>query len=281
LDSWSNRTTNDENYHARGQSRNQTRSFAARPKTIYRAGSKYARIEEEPDVENKIHELVIINEPDTWLINLANNTGRHAVDPGPTFNFHSPVFWTAKPQGAPDPDEEFKDLEFGNELQFFREHGAQNIGTRQVNGKLSEGLSLKKGSRRVTLLFDPKTDQPYQVDIAKDEQIEISIRYLEYRTNVPFQKSLFQKPKGIKIVEADANKAGSVSVVGRYQDLVAWAERDNQNSKQFAEELRKARSAKEVAAALRASARRQHKQPTTQSSWCMHILNCGTVRNWA
>ena len=61
------------------------------------------------------------------------------------------------------------------------------------------------------------------------------------------------------MVEADASKAGSVGVVGRYKALTEWAEQDNRSSQQLVSDLRKARSAKEVTAALKASALRQRK----------------------
>lgn len=236
-----------------------TGSFAAQPKTMYLAGKKYARMEEETDVQNRIHELVVINEPDTWLINLADNTGRHVVDPGPTFDVHSPIFWTAKPEGQPDPDKEFKDLEFGSEMQFFRERGAQDVGMRQVEEKNCRALALKKGSREVTLLFDPNTSKPCQIDISNEGKPEFSIRYLEYKTGLPFQKSLFEPPKGVTMTEANSSKAGYVGVVGRYEGLAAWARQDNQNSEQFVRDLRKARSAQDVALALKESAQRQQK----------------------
>lgn len=232
-------------------------SFAAKPKTLYLAGRKYARAEEETDVEHGIRSLIITNEPDSWIINLIDKTGRHFIDPGPTFDVHSPIFWTAKPEGQADPDKGFRDLEFGNEMQFFREHGAQDTGMRSVDGKTCRGLTIKKDSREVTLLFDPETSKPYQIDIGQDGKLEGSIRYLEYKTGLPFKKSLFEPPKSVKIVQADASKAGAVGVVGRYKDLAEWAERDNRNSKDFANDLRKAHSAKEVAAALRGSAQRQ------------------------
>src|SRR6202035_3482057 len=161
--------------------------------------------------------------------------------------------------GQPDPDKEFKDLEFGNERQFFREHGAQDTGLRKVDGKACRALTLKRDSREVTLLFDPETSKPYQIDIGQDGKFEGSIRYLEYKTGLPFKKSLFEPPRSVKIVKADASKAGAVGVVGRYKDLAEWAERDNRNSKELANDLRKANSAEEVAAALRASAQRQRK----------------------
>ena len=62
-----------------------TSSFLAQGKTMWRAGTKYARIEEAPDTANGIHGLLIVNEPDAWMINLFEKSGRHMVDPGPTF----------------------------------------------------------------------------------------------------------------------------------------------------------------------------------------------------
>lgn len=45
-------------------------SFAAKPKTMYRTGNGYCRTEELPDPEQGIHGLMIINEPDVWMVNL-------------------------------------------------------------------------------------------------------------------------------------------------------------------------------------------------------------------
>ncbi len=67
-------------------------SFGAKPKTMYRAGTGYCRIEELPDEEHGIHGLMIINEPDTWMVNLLAKTAQHYIDSGPTFNSRMPIF---------------------------------------------------------------------------------------------------------------------------------------------------------------------------------------------
>src|SRR5437660_9646426 len=67
-------------------------SFAAKPKTFWRASNQYCRADEEPDPQNGIHGRTLINEPDAWLINLADNTAQHVVDHGPTFNCRLPIF---------------------------------------------------------------------------------------------------------------------------------------------------------------------------------------------
>jgi hypothetical protein len=109
----------------------------------------------------------------------------------------------AKPKGQPDPDKDFKDLELGNEYRFFREHGAHDLGARNVDRKHLKVLSLKKGGREVVLLFGPVTHKPYQVDLLQDGKPEYSIRYLSYETDLPFQKSLFEPPAGVKITDAN------------------------------------------------------------------------------
>ncbi len=179
-------------------------SFAAKPKTIYRVTNKYCRIEEPPDPERRVHNLYITKEPDSWTINLLDKTARHILDPGPTFIAHIPIIWAPKPKRQPNPDKEFKDLEFGNEAQFFREHSAREIGMRSVGGRNCNAVFLKIGSREVALLLESKTGKPYQIDVVKDGKLDFSVRYLFYETNLPFQKSLFELPKGVKIIEAKA-----------------------------------------------------------------------------
>src|SRR5260370_15038215 len=67
-------------------------SFSSEAKTCWRAGTKYARVAEAPDARNRIHELVVVSEPDVWIINLFDKSGKHIVDSGPTFEAELPIF---------------------------------------------------------------------------------------------------------------------------------------------------------------------------------------------
>jgi hypothetical protein len=95
-------------------------SFAAKPKVFYRAGDRYCRIEEAADTENGLHNLMIINEPDYWSVNLIAKTAQHGVDPGPTFNCHLPMFAYGSPQSLDDETKEIRQLEFGRSWSFSR-----------------------------------------------------------------------------------------------------------------------------------------------------------------
>jgi hypothetical protein len=175
-------------------------SFGAQPKTLYRVGDKYWRLEEAPDPAG-IHTLRITREPDAWVINLLDNTARHIIDPGPTFFARLPIILTPKASGQADSDKEFQDLEFGNEVRFFRGHKASDIGLRKVEEKDCNALAIKSGAREATLLLDPDTGKPVEIEVTKDGKPDFSIRYLSYETDLPFDPSLFEPPQGVKITE--------------------------------------------------------------------------------
>jgi hypothetical protein len=177
-------------------------SSAGQAVTLYRVADKYSRIEEPPNPERGIHNLIITKEPDGWTVNLFDKTARHRIDPGPTFFAHTPIIWTPKPNGQPDPDKEFQDLEFGNEVPFFRGHKARDLGPRKVEEKDCNALAIKSGGREVTLLVDPDTGKPAEIDVTKDGKPDFSIRYLSYETDLPFDPSLFEPPQGLKITES-------------------------------------------------------------------------------
>lgn len=73
-------------------------SFSAKPKVIYRAGTRYCRLEEAEDTENKIHGLLVLNEPDAWMANLYDKSARHIVDPGPTLKCKLPILANVDPK---------------------------------------------------------------------------------------------------------------------------------------------------------------------------------------
>ena len=67
-------------------------SFEAQSKVTWRAGNRYARVAEAPDPQAHVYGLLIINEPDVWLINLYDKSVKHIVDTGRSSIVHIPVF---------------------------------------------------------------------------------------------------------------------------------------------------------------------------------------------
>ena len=123
-------------------------SFAAQAKRMYRAGTGFCRIEENPDLENGIHGLVIMNEPDSWLINRLSKTAKHMVDPGPTFNCRMPIFATAEEiKSADDINKPSVQLEFGRELEYFRPKSSAPTPGPELQGKATIDVRRSSGWR--------------------------------------------------------------------------------------------------------------------------------------
>lgn len=161
-------------------------SFAAKPKVMYRSGSRYCRIEEAPDPDKGIHGLAIINEPDYWMVNLLSQTAKHSVDPGPSFNCHMPIF--------PDAD---KDLEFGFELEYFNSKGAVPQ-TGPVLQTKSTTLHKVELDGSILALFTYGTpERPMLVSRVRGDKG--LIYWFTGWGDLPFDPALFAKPNGVKI----------------------------------------------------------------------------------
>lgn len=170
-----------------------------KPKTIYRGGDKYARVEEKVDPKAEDQRLIVTSEPDCWIINVNDKTGRHEVDHGPKFVTSAPIFWTSSGQ----PEQDFVDLQFGRELEFFSKDRALELKPRMVDGKKCKALSIKTGDHEAILLLNPKNGQPLQIDLINYGRRAVTAKYLSYETDLPFKAALFQPPNDIKMTEAE------------------------------------------------------------------------------
>lgn len=174
-------------------------SFLAKPKAMYRSGTRYCRIEEAEDMENKIHGLLIINEPDAWMANLYDKSARHIVDLGPTFNCKLPIFANV------DPKDEaamlYSDLQFGSELKFFKKMGSSGQPGPVEDGQKTTQYTIEIGSTRfVMFTISTPSERPLAVGRAVGDKGEVFI-YTSYE-EIPFDPKLFAKPDGFKISEA-------------------------------------------------------------------------------
>jgi hypothetical protein len=173
-------------------------SFLAQPKIMYRAGTKYCRVEEAQDSQNKIHGLLIADEPDAWMINLYDKSARHVVDPGPTFNCKLPIFAPvdSKDEGAIL----YQSFQFGNELAFFKQMGAAGQPGPEEGGKKTTQYTVEIGDTRfVMFTVDAPNERPLAVARSVSGKGELFV-YTAYE-EVPFDPKLFAKPEGLRISE--------------------------------------------------------------------------------
>jgi len=171
-------------------------SFAAKPKTLYRQGPTKGRVEEEPDPALKLHGLIISNEKDIWMINLWDKTGKHIIDPGPTYNFHASIVPPTEHNKPPKVD----GFQIGYELSFMKGKGilskeANFMGEKALLYECTEdGLLLK-------VYVSPTSFQPVGVSVEDGKKALTTLRYDEYLASAPPDDTLFVPPQGIRLFE--------------------------------------------------------------------------------
>jgi hypothetical protein len=170
-------------------------SFAAKPKVYWRASNQYCRIDEEPDPEKGIHGRIIMNEPDAWLVNLADNTAKHLLDTGPTFNCRLPIF----PIDMETAKSKVGELEFGRELAFFRDNGAKSIEGPKLEFQANY-YELMIGDSVLKLVERADIHAPILIGLIRGDKA-FWVRYLLWDDQVPFKADLFAKPTGMKVEE--------------------------------------------------------------------------------
>jgi hypothetical protein len=170
-------------------------SFAAQPMNIYRIGSDRLRVEEAADAANGIHGVVVDAEPNIWMANLYDGSGKHIVDPGPTFFVRAPVF-------GPKLSSKLIGLEFGCEAEFVAANAPKPARVEQIGGLGFDVYRIEDGSDAVEILERSGTNVPALARYFRQGSLSAVLRYDLYVTNLSNDPSLFLPPPNIRYSEA-------------------------------------------------------------------------------
>ncbi|HEU5350287.1 MAG TPA: hypothetical protein VFU55_01720 [Terracidiphilus sp.] len=175
-------------------------SAGVQSKVLYRAGDLDCRIEEQADPAQGTHGLMIIHEPDAWMVNLANKTALHIVNPGPAYRCRMPIFADRLRDMPVDEQKKVGDLEFGREFVFFTDRGATGKPGPVLQGKQTMLYQLQFGASSLALFTVDTPPIPLAVVWRRGKTHE-AFWYSAY-TQIPFNASLFAKPSGVIITGA-------------------------------------------------------------------------------
>ena len=173
-------------------------SYAAQPRTFYRASTSYCRVEEADDPDNDRRGVVIMNEPHIWVVNLVSGQARHLVSPGAT-RCRMPIFTVEEVKAAPDLRQPLLDLEFGRELEYFKKKAGQPEAGPVLHDKPTNSYNVKLDNAEL-LLYSGGTPEVPLVVILKKGASQYTYAYDSY-SQLPFDGKLFSKPEGVKIRE--------------------------------------------------------------------------------
>jgi hypothetical protein len=170
-------------------------SFGAKPKVYYRIGSDKLRIEEALDAANGIHGIVVVSEPNIWMVNLYDGTGKHIVDPGPTFFAKAPVV------GVEGLSPKLLGLEFGCEADYLTANAPRPVRSEEVGSDRFDVFRVEDGSDAVEVLERPGSGIPAFVRYYQQNRLEMILRYDQYQTGLPDDPALFTQPANIRYTD--------------------------------------------------------------------------------
>ncbi|HEX4986193.1 MAG TPA: hypothetical protein VFV71_09015 [Burkholderiales bacterium] len=166
-------------------------SFDSLVKKVWRVGDRMLRFEDAPNPQTKMHGLIVVSEPDIWVVDRSTNEGQHTVDPGPDLKVRFPIF-------ASEKSSRLAELEFGSELTFFRGYDARELAPAVVDGVRCRLLNLPDVDERDLTLYLKPDDTPLQI-VLKTKDYEYAVRFLRYEPDHQLNRSLFHPPPEAKI----------------------------------------------------------------------------------
>ena len=170
------------------------------PKDLFRIDSGKVRVEEALDAANGIQLIEVTDEPNIWMANLFDHTGKHVVDPGPTFFAKVPIF------GATYPGK-LSELEFGCESDFIAANAPKPVHTEVVAGTTYDVYRIEDGSDAVEILCAVGSSTPTFARYYHQGTLQSVIRYELYLTALPDDPTLFLPPADIKYTESNGSSS--------------------------------------------------------------------------
>ncbi|MDZ4370292.1 MAG: hypothetical protein U1C74_02575 [Phenylobacterium sp.] len=170
---------------------------AAQPRQMWRQGRLYFRSEEQPDPVRGDQAVVIVSEPDIWMVNLATREARHSVDPGPEFVVRAPIL-----PPAPELPAIFRGLEFGCELEFVARYAPKAERTVPWGAAQATLHTVTSGEHVIAVLMDMRRERPLLLSYQRAGRPVMVLRYDDYRQGLPDRPDLFAPAKNHKIVPA-------------------------------------------------------------------------------
>lgn len=169
-------------------------AIGALPKTMYLAGEYYARIEQPAELTSGKQNLLIVRGRDVWVIDILKKTGTHSINSSPDFTVHNPIL-------GPNGPSELFEFEYGREVAFFEKTLTKQLGPEKIEGVECLGREVTAGNYRV-VLYTNRTKSPVKVQVFRNANMILEIKYLSYEEGLPFDRTLFQPPEGIDLVES-------------------------------------------------------------------------------
>ncbi len=183
--------------------------------TIYRLGDRYARVETSvPSLKFPL--VMIIKEPDGWMVDLYNKKALHMVDPDLTAKVQFPITYA------------FSELEFGNEFDFMKAKKAAKSSIK-LEAKEYDLLSVEMYGVKIELICEKDKQLPHLIRFLEAGKIVSSFLYDEYKLDLEPDLSLLEVSQDLTTTEASSSEPIENMTSAKHQkdkvstEAKAWA----------------------------------------------------------
>ena len=170
-------------------------SFGKASREMWRVSNVEMTSRETVDSANELHQMLIYNPPDFWMVNLYDSTALHGIDKGPTFYSHAPIFSFSTSQA-------YMEFEFGFELNYVQERKiAPSVEV--ISDTLTFHIyEFEIENSYINMIVNGNTNLPIKIT-AKFEGVVHFVIYEEYMTGLEIDSSVFLPPDGLVIKETN------------------------------------------------------------------------------
>jgi hypothetical protein len=169
-------------------------SVAGQPHTLFRAGQRFGRMEYPPNPDQDTHLVVIVREPQVWIVDLEHMTIVESRDPGPSYVFRAPVLGA---KGEPIP---LFALEFGKEFDFLEANGAGPPQAVTIDGAEADRYEAVFEDLTVVLIASPGSRVARELKVFKEGGLYRAFHYDSYELDLDPVDALFRAPQNMRPV---------------------------------------------------------------------------------
>jgi hypothetical protein len=170
---------------------------------VWRAGTRFARVETVSDSGEARGPITIVAEPDIYMLDPVMQQGQLQKDPDPAGKVHIPVLAISR-------SGKIAELEIGQEIEYFKMHHAVRGEDESVDGIDCAVFHLNADDNDVTLKIDLDKKTPYLLTVTEGGK-QFTVHYLKYDRKQPFDQALFSPSKNFRVMGVEVAKKKRVT----------------------------------------------------------------------
>ncbi|MBI3566537.1 MAG: hypothetical protein HY079_15185, partial [Elusimicrobia bacterium] len=156
---------------------------------VWRSGNEFARAQFQ--IGGMGGAVTLVSAPYAYVLDFGGRRATRLGGPSDPQSAHLPIYPLAGISGA-------HDLEYGYEMEFFKEHEASRGKHEEIDGRECAVFRIRMQGVDGTLYIDLKERAPKRLTLEREGR-NLTVDYLRYERRQPFEPDLFKPPAGFQV----------------------------------------------------------------------------------